>query len=74
MVAILSLLLAISVAAWYGRWHLMTRHPEYYTTKFEVAEREIAKASVVATERAVRSLVAAISGMARLVSGKFRKA
>ena len=70
MVAILSLLLAISVAAWYGRWHLMTHHPEYYTTKFEVAEREFAKASVAAMKRAARSLVAAIKRMGRLLSSR----
>jgi uncharacterized membrane protein YbhN (UPF0104 family) len=69
MVVILSLLLAISVAAWYGRWHLLTHHPEHYA-RFDVAERAFAKAAVAATERAVRGLVAAIKGMGRLLTSK----
>ena len=69
MVVILILLVAIGVAAWYGRWHLMTHHPEKYE-QLHRAEREFAKVQVTATERAVRGLVAAIKGMARFLSSK----
>lgn len=67
MVVFLILLVAIGVAVWYGRWHLMIHHPEKYE-QFHRAEKEFAKVQVAATERAVRSLVAAIKGMRRLLS------
>jgi hypothetical protein len=69
MVVILTLLLAIGVAVWYGRWHLMIHHPQMYEECTKM-EGEFAKVSVTATERAVRGLVAAIKGMGRLLGSK----
>jgi hypothetical protein len=69
MVVILSLLVAIGVAVWYGRWHLMIHHPQTYE-ELHSAEKDFAKVSVAATERAVRGLVAAIKGMGRLLGSK----
>lgn len=70
MVVFLFLLIAISVAAWYGRWHLMIHHPETYYEQFHRAENAFARVVVAATERAVRGLVAAIKGMGRLLGSK----
>ncbi len=70
MVVFLFLLVAIGVAAWYGRWHLMIHHRETYYEQFHRAENEFAKVVVAATERAVGGLVAAIKGMARLLGSK----
>ena len=69
MVVFLFLLVAISVAAWYGRWHILVHHPQQYE-QVHRAEAEFAKAMVAATERAVGGLVAAIKGMARLLGSK----
>jgi hypothetical protein len=69
MVAFLFLLVAIGAAVWYGRWHLMVHHPQTYEECTKM-EREFAKVSVIATERAVMGLVAAIKGMARLLGSK----
>jgi|GEM_PF-5432697 hypothetical protein len=40
MVVFLLLLLAISVAAWYGRWHLICHFPEQYED-FHSAEKKM---------------------------------
>jgi hypothetical protein len=69
MVVFLFLLVAIGVAVWYGRWHLMIHHPEKYE-QLHRAEKEFAKVQVAATERAVRGLVAAIKGMGRLLGSR----
>jgi hypothetical protein len=69
MVLFLFLLVATGVAVWYVRWHLMIHHPEKYE-QVHRAEKEFARVQVAATERAVRGLVAAIKGMARLLSSK----
>jgi len=69
MIVILFLLVASGCAVWYGRWYLMVHDPERYE-RFHRAEKEFAKVQVAATERAVRGLVAAIKGMARLLSSK----
>lgn len=73
MVVFLLLIVVICVAAWYGRWHLMIHHRETYYEQFHRAEHAFAKASVAATERAVRGLVASIKGMGRLLGSKFNK-
>jgi hypothetical protein len=67
------LFIAIGVALWYRRLHLMVHDPEKYE-RFQRAEKAFAKVQVAMTERAVRSLVAAIEGMGRLLSSKFKKA
>jgi hypothetical protein len=70
---ILVLCIALGVALWYRRLHLMVHDPEKYE-RFQRAEKTFAKVQVAITERAIRGLVAAIKGMARLLSSKFKKA
>jgi hypothetical protein len=69
MVVFLFLLVATGVGLWYGRWYLMIHFPEQYE-EVHRAEKNFAKVSVAATERAVRGLVAAIKGMGRLLGSR----
>jgi hypothetical protein len=69
MVVFLFLLIALGAAAWYGRWYLMFHYPQRYEAVHS-AEKDFAKVSVAATERAVRGLVAAIKGMGRLLGSR----
>lgn len=69
MVVFLLLLVALGAGLWYGRWYLLVHHPQTYE-ELHSAEKDFAKVSVAATERAVRGLVAAIKGMARLLGSK----
>jgi hypothetical protein len=69
MFVFLFLLVAMGAGLWYGRWYLLVHHPQTYE-ELHSAEKDFAKAAVAATERAFGSLVAAIKGMARLLTSR----
>jgi hypothetical protein len=69
MLVFLFLLVAMGAGLSYGRWYLLVHHPEKYE-QVHRAEKEFAKVVVAVTERAVGSLVAAIKGMARLLTSR----
>jgi hypothetical protein len=73
MTVVLLLVIAIGAALWYRSMNMLAKDVDAYA-RFHRTEAEFARVLVAVTERAARGLVAAISGMARLVRSKIRKA
>jgi hypothetical protein len=73
MTVVLLLVIAIGTAFWYRRMNMLAKDLDAYA-RFTRTEAEFAKVLVEVTERVTEGLVAAISGMARFVSSRFRKA
>jgi hypothetical protein len=72
MVLIPILLIAIGVALWYRRMHLMVRHPDKYQ-QYHEKEKKFAKVQVEATERTAKGLLAALRGAMRWLGKRLRK-